>query len=67
MGTDISSVLAVVQWTWWGKHITTTGKGERSQEFFHGDGPLFPQGMKEVFGNQKPTGESSAWDGTKNA
>lgn len=67
LGTDISSVLAIVHWARWRKHITTTRKGERPQEFFHGDGTLFPQGMKEVFGDQNLTRASSAWDGTKNA
>lgn len=67
LGTAISSVLAVMHWTWWGKHITTPRKGEGPQEFFHGNGPLFPQGMIEVFGDQNLTRVSSPWDGTKNA
>lgn len=46
-----------------GQAYTTTGKEEGPQEFFHGDDPLFPQGVKEeVFGNQNLTGESSSWD-----
>lgn len=50
-----------------GKAYTTTGKEEAPWEFFHGDGPLFPQGLKEeVFGNQNLTRESSSWDQAKN-